>query len=376
MPKEERIFNKLILIGNGFDLALGLKTSYNDFLFWYLKSRLLISVKSEKIISIPDYGTKYNYYEDKISKVFWQGNYSENSKLDVIERLRSLKNIQDAIKQRQNFIINTSKSVLFRTIYDASINSWVDVEQSYYDLLKKHFKSKDEIIKINEDFEFIKNKLEEYLSTLTMPELKRESLLQYTEQFFYGINYDEVIDVNKNKHSIGTKNYYFLNFNYTDSLKQILDLSNIYYSQPKINYDTNHIHGKLNSREEKIIFGYGDEMDSFYTQIQDLNDNEYLKNIKSFQYFQSQNYRNLLRFVNSNEYQVCIYGHSCGLSDRVMLNEIFENDNCKSIKIYYYKNEKDYVNKTMEISRHFKDNNLMRQKIVNFKKEDIIPQLF
>ena len=376
MPKEERIFNKLILIGNGFDLALGLKTSYNDFLFWYLKSRLLISVKSEKIISIPDYGTKYNYYEDKISKVFWQGNYSENSKLDVIERLRSLKNIQDAIKQRQNFIINTSKSVLFRTIYDASINSWVDVEQSYYDLLKKHFKSKDEIIKINEDFEFIKNKLEEYLSTLTMPELKRESLLQYTEQFFYGINYDEVIDVNKNKHSIGTKNYYFLNFNYTDSLKQILDLSNIYYRQPKINYDTNHIHGKLNSREEKIIFGYGDEMDSFYTQIQDLNDNEYLKNIKSFQYFQSQNYRNLLRFVNSNEYQVCIYGHSCGLSDRVMLNEIFENDNCKSIKIYYYKNEKDYVNKTMEISRHFKDNNLMRQKIVNFKKEDIIPQLF
>ncbi|WP_254712750.1 AbiH family protein [Polaribacter sp. R2A056_3_33] len=24
-------------MGNGFDLALGLKTSYNDFLFWLLK---------------------------------------------------------------------------------------------------------------------------------------------------------------------------------------------------------------------------------------------------------------------------------------------------------------------------------------------------
>ncbi|QXP72298.1 hypothetical protein H0I29_09930 [Polaribacter sp. R2A056_3_33] len=31
------MYNKLILIGNGFDLALGLKTSYNDFLFWLLK---------------------------------------------------------------------------------------------------------------------------------------------------------------------------------------------------------------------------------------------------------------------------------------------------------------------------------------------------
>ena len=29
--------NKLILIGNGFDLAHNLETSYNDFILWYLK---------------------------------------------------------------------------------------------------------------------------------------------------------------------------------------------------------------------------------------------------------------------------------------------------------------------------------------------------
>ncbi|WP_406823950.1 AbiH family protein [Pedobacter sp. KACC 23697] len=28
--------NRLILIGNGFDLAHQLKTSYNDFIVWYL----------------------------------------------------------------------------------------------------------------------------------------------------------------------------------------------------------------------------------------------------------------------------------------------------------------------------------------------------
>ena len=28
--------NRLILLGNGFDLAHRLKTSYNDFILWYL----------------------------------------------------------------------------------------------------------------------------------------------------------------------------------------------------------------------------------------------------------------------------------------------------------------------------------------------------
>jgi hypothetical protein len=41
MKNVAKVYNKLILIGNGFDLAFGLKTSYNDFLFWLLKSEVL-----------------------------------------------------------------------------------------------------------------------------------------------------------------------------------------------------------------------------------------------------------------------------------------------------------------------------------------------
>jgi hypothetical protein len=48
-------------------------------------------------------------------------------------------------------------------------------------------------------------------------------------------------------------------------------------------------------------------------------------------------------------------GHSCGISDRTLLNTIFEHDNCKSIKIYYYyKRENgidDYSDKVRNISR-------------------------
>jgi len=85
-----------------------------------------------------------------------------------------------------------------------------------------------------------------------------------------------------------------------------------------------------------------------------------------------------MKFLSSMEYQVCVYGHSCGLSDRLMLNEIFEHDNCKSIKIYFYENKKgenDFINKTMEVSRHFNSNQLMRKKIVDFNSNNKIPQI-
>ena len=33
--------NRLVLIGNGFDLAHDLKTKYEDFIYWYWKNRIL-----------------------------------------------------------------------------------------------------------------------------------------------------------------------------------------------------------------------------------------------------------------------------------------------------------------------------------------------
>lgn len=123
-----------------------------------------------------------------------------------------------------------------------------------------------------------------------------------------------------------------------------------------------------------MIFGFGDEMDEIYKKIEELNDNRFFEHIKSFQYFKTTKYRELLSFLNSGDYQVCIYGHSCGLSDRVMLNEIFEHENCKSIKIYFY-NENDFTTKTMEISRHFNSNQLMRKKLVNKNNNCLIPQI-
>jgi hypothetical protein len=373
MSKKERIYNRLILVGNGFDLALGLKTSYNDFLFWYLKNLLITSVKNNQQLDDLPNKTKFFYYDDKLTITYWLSHDKQDKLLEFIDKYDTLEKLQKLLKEINNVKIELD-SLLFKKIYDSSITSWVDIEKSYYEILKTNLKREQEIKKLNNDFSFLKNQLEIYLTSLEIPffEDNSKSTL-FSEQFFDGVSYEEMIDASP-EDSIGRKDILLLNFNYTNSLQRLLKSVEDRY-KPKINYTINHIHGKLNSNEEKIIFGYGDEMDEKYEEIQNLNDNLYLDNIKSFQYFRSPNYRKLLRFLNSNEYQVCIYGHSCGLSDRVMLNEIFENENCKSIKVYYYKDENDFNNKTMEISRHFKDNNSMRKKIVNFNPKDIIPQI-
>ena len=139
----------------------------------------------------------------------------------------------------------------------------------------------------------------------------------------------------------------------------------------------NHIHGEL-SNPESVIFGYGDEADDEYKAIVKQNDNEYLKHIKTNRYLEDDKYRQLLSFINSAPFQVCIMGHSCGLSDKTMLKTLFEHDNCVSIKPYYYVNKEgkdNYLDMVQNISRNFTNPQLMCDKVVNKTLCEPMPQL-
>ena len=153
-------------------------------------------------------------------------------------------------------------------------------------------------------------------------------------------------------------NIMLLNFNYTNTADMYL---------PKAyNYSVNHIHGSL-SYPDSVIFGYGDERDNGYDALVNKNDNEYLQHIKSFRYLEASNYRDMLSFIESAPYQLCIMGHSCGLSDRTLLATLFEHLNCVSIKPYYYKRKDgtdNYRELVQNIARNFKDPILMRDRVV------------
>ena len=99
-----------------------------------------------------------------------------------------------------------------------------------------------------------------------------------------------------------------------------------------------------------------------------LNNGECLKNVKSMRYLEAPNYRNVLSFIESAPFQVLIMGHSCGNSDRTLLNTIFEHRNCISIKPYFYQKEdgsNNYTELIQNISRNFNDMKLMRDRVVN-----------
>ena len=71
-------------------------------------------------------------------------------------------------------------------------------------------------------------------------------------------------------------------------------------------------------------------------------------------------------------------GHSCGNSDRTLLNTIFEHQNCVSIKPFYYRKDDrndDYIQIVQNISRNFKDMTRMRDRVVNKQYCSPMPQL-
>ena len=149
-----------------------------------------------------------------------------------------------------------------------------------------------------------------------------------------------------------------LNFNYTNTADM--------YLKNLVSF-VNHIHGTL-EKPNNMIFGYGDELDDNFKKLLDSNENECLRNVKSIKYQESDNYRNILGFIESAPFQVCIMGHSCGNSDRTLLNTLFEHKNCISIKPYYYIKEDgtdSYLELVQNISRNFTNMKLMRDRVVN-----------
>ncbi len=409
--------NRLVIIGNGFDLAHGLPTSYGHFIddFWknieknyrtdIIKNVLYVDESHEPFSRL-----QIKNFDDlkKCLDVYVKSNYVPAYKFDDvnIELNQGAKNI---FKFKNDF---------FKLINIKNSQNWVDIENEYYIELKKivddSIKGKQDVLKLNNEFEQVKKLLEDYLKREVNEKfdfLNRLPNIEWSEKHFSPfiknlnkdqknseylkefsshdhkdlINYDdELIDANQ-KNELDSKiksgellQYnYFLNFNYTKTIDVYLNgLKHFFTSKQK----QIQIHGRLNDVKNEINFGFGDEMDDHYKKIENINDNEYLKNFKSFQYSQNSNYKELLDFIDSTKFQVYIMGHSCGLSDRTLLNTIFEHKNCRSIKIFYHQKKDKYGNFIMNekgeitdnfteivqnISRHFNKKEMMRERIVN-----------
>ena len=400
--------NRLVLIGNGFDIAHGLKTSYADFINWYWEEwakRLMVGKKYK-------YEDEFCLFElrDKVGIGNWylvRDWYFQDIKLNAKEFVQRA-------KKDTNLCIFNYKSPFFEQINKSIENKgWVDIENEYYLLLKRYAiekPSKNDVINLNKQLHFLQDKLIEYLSEIN--EQDKNTIDKIKEKIFapinssdvavgatkvlneyvdwcmglqhgelerklkeYGIDSDrsfiylnEVDEYWQNRTSFVDyprvfrlpDNIMLLNFNYTNTAMQYMPLGGQIFF-------LNHIHGEV-SNPQNVIFGYGDELDDDYKAIQNINDNDYLKNVKSIRYLESCKYRSVLSFIDSAPFQVCIMGHSCGNSDRTLLNTLFEHRNCVSVKPYYYikeNGEDNYLELVQNISRNFTDMKLFRDRVVN-----------
>ncbi|MDN4166577.1 AbiH family protein [Cytophagales bacterium LB-30] len=355
-PDEYDKVNRLIIIGNGFDLAHGLKTSFKDFINDYL-FEVLRKIKSRKNYedSLISFQT---YYPVSILRDL--DNYPREKIVEFFQRLRT--------NERDSFV--KYSSLLSDILSEVNQKKWVDIELRFFKMLKDYRNDEESVKIINQDMDFLKEKLKEYLIKVCKGH-KLELIPEIKSQFKQVLKKKEA-QPNTIKSDMKVASTCVLNFNYTSTPEE-------YMKGLKI---SNHIqiHGSLNGdniSSQGLVFGFGDELDDDYLKFEKQENDDIFEHIKSFKYLHFQNYRNLLDFIESDPFQVHVYGHSLGLSDRTLLNTIFENRNCISIKLFYHKtdNGDDFERKTYAISRHFRSKEALRSKVVNKELSEPMGQL-
>ena len=399
--------NRIVLIGNGFDLAHGLKTSYADFINWYweqLKETILHTNQTfinDGLITVqllPRRASGFFYYFQYGASLGDAVNGSGDKLIDLLSRSGDFKIEQTALLEEIMKSIEEKK--------------WVDIERIYYDLLNESRKENSDINieDLNQQLQALTNKLCEYLKDveensareinntikekiyepIKLQDIAIESTRESTRYFNDRCAKIHILNLLEKYQKIGIlKNYdlEMLRISYKDdfghyiqrdykfaTLPEKILLVNFNYTNIADQYvpedqeiaSVNHIHGTL-EEPESMIFGYGDELDKRYMELSDMDDNRYMKNIKSHRYLEKSKYRELLQFANSDKFQIYIMGHACGNSDRTLLNTLFEHDNCVSIKPFFYQygSNDNYNDIIQNISRHFPNRQKFRDRVVN-----------
>lgn len=429
--------NRIFIIGNGFDKAHDLATGYKDFIdnYWTnISGHIFNGYKrwlAEQWGSINDPSPfedefiQFEVFQDKQYKTS-DPVYPQSDSNHPYDEVRWLIAMDSNNVRYEGSVRLTFKNRFFEHISShCSLTNWVDIENEYYGKLKELLAEEDAVIRnekvrgLNRDFNAVKKRLESYLTQVVnkakveqFPSIQEafnsiidpnevavgqrkllvDSILSY---FITTADGKDIVQLNKEEKDPGylfcrsqdaermhyvmknlsdenfqksecrAFNTLILNFNYTRTVKQLYvrDWDEI------IN-----IHGELGSRQNPIIFGYGDELDDDYKRIEKLQDNDFLENIKSVRYHETGNYRQVLDFIESDAYQVAIMGHSCGNPDRTLLNTLFEHPNCISVKVFYRQFEDgtdNYSDLIRNLSRNFNDKAAMRDKVVN--KEYCLP---
>ena len=343
-------------------MAHGFKTSYNDFANHIIENILTPTIKNS---------SSYEYNGSLIKDEFiyeLDNNITFNKNGNFIQRIHHYKKnneesgISNTLKEYTHDIQHIITNSFLGKLFDNKYDNWFDIEDAYFseiivierdsrDLISK----KKKIEALNNDLIEIKQHLFEYLKTI------RTIDDRYIRTFF------------NLKQFYSFDNLYIINFNYTITLENYFDSSEVI----RINY----IHGDIES--EDIIFGYGNDKHPKYNLIKESGVNEYLRFFKTFEYLNNKQYSEVYdqALERFDDYDVSIIGHSLSQTDKTLLKEILDNEKCKRIHLYKRKDLAKTPNKVKEefnnliysISRIIDNERDLRVKVLNFDDSLFFP---
>ncbi|MDX1349765.1 MAG: AbiH family protein [Putridiphycobacter sp.] len=309
----------LIIVGNGFDLAHELETKYSDFLKYLLK-------------------TEYENPDSMANLFFIHGS------------IRAKYSTFDNFYREFDYNEISTENQFFRLVLSNSRDAlWSDIEFLYSRELMKIAKpqAENQIRKLNNEFETIKIKLQNYLAI----EEKAFSAINMYRDFFRILDSDNTI---------------ILNFNYTATVSN-------YFSNEGWKAKVLHVHGRLNDDSNPIIFGYAADHNES-RELLDLNESEFLRNIKKHCYKRKDFEPYLKNYMDFQEsFDVFILGHSCGNSDKLILNDILNHDKLSKIRISYFNNYENYRVAAVNLDR-IMNNDANFKKLVCFDDSLKMPQ--
>lgn len=359
-------YHRLVLVGNGFDLALGLKAQYSSFLLDLLKTAVIKTLESRSYTN-----SLFEMHRDRLLIIPDEGD------VKVIKSISKIADLLGIINDKYSISVDYHSKFFEELLTQFVSDNWVDVEALYFRKLTQIYESySTDGIKLarelNDSMDRIETMLNDYLSqcenSISQEELNNSPVRALIKQSLRSLSAGEQEMTWNITLNHPPKDTMILNFNYTKMARKLIRYEKI---QRELVLP---IHGELNSPDNPIIFGYGDDTTDLYRDMEMSEANEFLRKIKSFQYSRNDTYHKLLNFIDATPFEVFVVGHSCGLSDKTMLSTIFEHDNCKAIKVFHYQGQEEHFYKTMAISRHFTDKAKMRKRVLPFDPKATIPQ--
>lgn len=326
---------RLLVVGNGFDLAHGLKVTYNDMLN-------VLFTKTRPTWLTPQQFAKYKsnqlltHFQSKNINPTWTG--FENELMNIITFYKS------AVPSGK---VTTKKS-----------NNTIIPDQSLY----SEYKSLNKTNKLHATYQF-----DNLWSTLRR---MLNDTIDYVDLYLQNIDYDSISNYPA---KIYKKKYdYYLSFNYTDTYqKQIRKVTSINRSCPAtypLNTNKHFIHGiagcKVNGVSQ-IVLGINSQLGQI-----DANDENTLHTLyfeKTVQRIQKQTniyYRKW--FSNSGAYKIYtdIFGHTLSLPDKDVI--LFLIEHSEQTKIYYY-DQQDYEQKIINLIKLYESTEKFEEKYYDNK---------